>query len=40
MAKLLNKSIYKAAEEARAEEIRKKIEEEVTAKHSAQFSSE
>ena len=32
MAQLLNESVYKAAEEAWAEEMHKKIEEEVTIK--------
>jgi len=40
MAARLNESVYKDAEEARAEEIHKKIEKEVMAKLSTQFSSE
>jgi len=40
MAQQLNESVYMEVEEAWVEEMRKKIEEEVTAKLSAQFSNE
>jgi len=39
MAQRLNESIYKATEEALVEEMLKKIEQEVTAKLTAQFSN-
>jgi len=40
MAQGLNESVYKFTKEARAKEMRKKINEEVAAKLSTQFSSE
>jgi len=40
MAQRLNVSVYKAVEEAQAKEMHKKMEEEVMARLSAQFSSD
>jgi len=39
MAQRVNKSVYKVTKEARAAEMRKKIEEEMIAKLSTQFSN-
>ena len=40
MAQRVNESVYKAVEKAWAEEMHKKIEEQVTAKLSIQFNNE
>jgi len=40
MAQRVNESVYKAIQEPQAEEMRKKIEEEVTAKLTVEFSNE
>ena len=40
MAQRLNESVYKAEEEAQAQEMRQKIEADLTAKPTAQFNNE